>query len=125
MAEIRTLRGAKKYEQKLVILFYFIFQCGAHKQKELKKMEKKIGMICLTFQRKKKRKKQKKEKEKDGSFWLQKLIYTHKGSTQERGKNRRHEKKKSKGTERRAEKIRRKIQQKLGGFCTIIWGVSS
>ena len=40
MAEIRTLRGAGKIWTKITyfILFYFIFQCGAHKQKELKKI---------------------------------------------------------------------------------------
>ena len=64
------------------ILFYFIFQCGAHKQKELKKMEKEISLRTLTFQRKKgktkKREKTKKAKsKKDGKFclWGWKNIY--------------------------------------------------
>ena len=47
------------------ILFYFIFQCGAHKQKELKKNRKEnLGMISLTFQKEKRKGKTKKRKRK-------------------------------------------------------------
>ena len=86
MAEIRTLRGAEKYERKLLILFYFLsfyFSMWGPQTKVIKKKEKKIRkwqleMFDFSKMEKKKMKNKKRKKEKNRNFLAAVgSIYTH------------------------------------------------